>query len=214
MEGREKAIREETIGGSDLELWCNRSKLEKGGTEAAVVWKSNWNSKEWQTVKISLEQNKEIFDAEIWGISEAIKVAEQRSREVLHSLVISIFYDSQTTINNLREDHSSGGQALKRQIYQKTEWQVQQGYDISIRWIPGHSKIEGNEKADRAAKEAAGKGKVRTARWTSLAHVKCQITKEKKLQIHTWYQQKARERESNRRCFYIPCLKTQTPRQG
>ncbi len=120
VEGREKAIREGTIGGSDLELWCDGSKLEKGGTEAVVVWKSDWNSKEWQTVKVSLGQNKEIFDAEMWEISEAIKVAEQRSREVLHSLVISIFCDSQTTINNLREDHSSVGQKIKKQIYQKT----------------------------------------------------------------------------------------------
>lgn len=114
MEGREKAIREGTIGGSDLELWYDGSKLERGGTGAAVVWKSDWNSEDWQTVKVSLGQNKEIFDVEMWGISEAIKVAKQRSREVLHSLVISIFCNSQTTINNLREDHSSGGQALKR----------------------------------------------------------------------------------------------------
>lgn len=192
IEGREKAIRERTIGGPDLELWCDGSKLDKGGTGAAVVWKSDCDGEEWQTVKVSLGQKEEIFDAEMWGISKAIKVAEQKSREVLHSLVISIFCDSQTTINNLREDRSSGGQGIKRQIYQKTERLVQQGHDISIRWIPGHSKIEGNERADRAAKEAAGEGKVQTARWTSLAHIKRQITEEKKLQIYTWYQQKPR----------------------
>ncbi len=108
----------------------------------------------------------------MWGISKAITVAEQKTREIQHSLVISIFCDSQTAINNLREDHSSGGQVLKMQIYQKTEQLVQQGHNISIRWVPGHNKIEGNERADRAAKEAAGERKVRTARWTSLAHVK------------------------------------------
>ncbi len=54
VEEREKAIREGTIGRSDLKLWCDKSKLEKGGTRAAVVWKSDWNSKEWQMVKISL----------------------------------------------------------------------------------------------------------------------------------------------------------------
>lgn len=95
------------------------------------------------------------------------------------------------------------------QIYQKTEQLVQQGHEISIRWISGHNKIEGNERADRAAKKVAGEGKVRTARWTSLAHVKRQITEERKLQIYTQYQEKARERESNKLGFYIPCLKTQ-----
>ncbi len=56
-----------------------------------------------------------------WGISEVIKVAEQKARKIQQSLVISIFCDSQIAINNLREDHSSEGQALKMQVYQKTE---------------------------------------------------------------------------------------------
>ncbi len=63
------------------------------------------------------------------------------------------------------------------QVYQKTERLVQQGHNISIRWISAHNKIEGNERADRAAKEAASEGKVRTARWTSLAHVKRKLQK-------------------------------------
>ncbi len=37
VEGREKAIREGTTMGPDLELWCDGSKLDTGGTGAAVV---------------------------------------------------------------------------------------------------------------------------------------------------------------------------------
>lgn len=133
IEGREKVIHEETTRGLDLKLWCDGSKLDTASTGAAVVWKSNCKSQEWQTVKVSLGHNKEIFDAEMWGISKAVKVAEQRTKEVQNILVIGIFCDSQTAINNLREDHNSGGQALKMQIYQKTEWLVQQGHDISVR---------------------------------------------------------------------------------
>lgn len=59
------------------------------------------NSKEWQDRKASLGQNEEIFDAEMWGISEAVKVAEQRTRQVQQPLVISIFCDSHTIISNL-----------------------------------------------------------------------------------------------------------------
>ena len=117
-------------------------KLDTGGTGATVVWKSNCSGKEWQTIKVSIGQNKEIFDAEMWEISKAITVAEQKTREVQHSLVISIFCNSQTAINNLREDHSSGSQALKMQIYQKIEQLVQQGHNISIKWVPGHNKMK------------------------------------------------------------------------
>lgn len=35
------------------------------------------NSK-WQIQKITLGKNKDIFDAEIWGIFEAVKIAEQK----------------------------------------------------------------------------------------------------------------------------------------
>ena len=100
------------------------------------------------------------------------------------------------------------GQALKIQIYQKAKKLVQQGHSISIRWVPSHSGVEGNEKADKAAKEAASGERVRTAKWASLTHVKRQIQDEEKLQISIWHEEKTREREAGRRGYYIPCLKT------
>ena len=65
--------------------------------------------------------NKEIFDAEIWGISETFKVVEQKTEKIQQPWVISIFCDSQTVINNLRECGSYIIQALKMQIYQKSK---------------------------------------------------------------------------------------------
>ncbi len=97
------------------------------------------------------------------------------------------------------------GQALKLQIYQKAQKLVEQGHSVSVMWVPGHSGLEGNEREDKAAKEAALGGTVRTAKWTSLTHV---TTEEKKSQI-IWYGQKMREREASRRGFYIPCIKPQ-----
>ena len=90
------------VGIAYLKLWCDGSKLDKG-TGAAVVWKKEGASEEWQEKNVGLGLNKEIFDWEIWSISEAFKVEEQKTRKVRQLLVISVFCDSQTVINNLRK---------------------------------------------------------------------------------------------------------------
>ena len=95
------------------------------------------------------------------------------------------------------------------QIYQKSQGLVERGHSIFIRWIPGHSGVEGNERADRAAKEAALGRRVRIAKWTSLTHVRRSITEEKQSQIRNWHRGKMLERERNRRGFYIPSVKPQ-----
>lgn len=86
---------------------------------------------------------------------------------------------------------SKASQALKAQVYQKVEQLVQQRHKISVYWVPSHCGIEGNERADIAAKEAAGGGKIRTAKWTSLTHLKRRIAGKKKAQLSAWKDGKA-----------------------
>ena len=88
---------------------------------------------------------------------------------------------------------NKAGQALKVQIYQKVEQMGRQRHEISLCWVPSHCSIEGNEKADLAAKEAAGEEKIRTAEWTSLAHIKRRITEEKTAQLTAWHNQRLKE---------------------
>ena len=125
---RNRAILEAEAGMAHLKLWCDESKLDQG-TGAAVVWEKEGASEEWQEKKFGLGLNKEIFDAEMWGISEAFKVAEQKPRKVRQPWVISVLFHSQTVINNLRECGSCVSEALKMQIYQKAKKLVQQGHD-------------------------------------------------------------------------------------
>ncbi len=154
-------------------------------------------------------KNKEILDAEIWGISEATKVAERKCMRAKESLIISIFCDSQTAFNKLKVMDNKAGQALKAQIYQKVEQLVQQQHEISVCWIPSHCGIEGNEKADTAAKEAAKGERIRTAKWTSLSHLKKQITKGESAQLLAWHDQKTTDRERRKSGFYVSSPKTQ-----
>ncbi len=119
---------------------------------------------EWLTQKVTLGKNKEIFDAEMWGISEAVKIVEQMCLKTQQPLFISIFCDSQHAINRLKVLDCSAGQALKAQIYQKVDQLIRQRHELSLYWVPSHCKVEGNEKADQAAKEAARGGRLQTAR--------------------------------------------------
>lgn len=68
------AISEAKNDTSTLALWSDGSKVESGGAGAAVVWK-NLTSHKWEVCRISLGKNKEILDAELWGISQALKIA-------------------------------------------------------------------------------------------------------------------------------------------
>lgn len=52
--------------------------LGKAGTGAAVVWKKNRNSEEWQEPKTSLGQNKEIFDAEMWASPKLLRLQNKK----------------------------------------------------------------------------------------------------------------------------------------
>ena len=77
---------------------------------------------------------------------------------------ITVFSDSQTARKQLQGSNSNAGQALKMQIFKQTKELHTQGRELIVRWIPSHKGIEGNEQADKAAKEAAANERCQTAR--------------------------------------------------
>lgn len=85
----------------------------------------------------------------------------------------------------MKKDHSFKNLALKMQIYQTIEWLIQQRHNIFIKQIFIYNKIKKNERADKAAKKEASQKKIKTARQSSLAYIKPQIIKEKKLSVST-----------------------------
>lgn len=167
-----------------------------------MVWKKS-HTQGWNTYKISLGKNKENFYAELWGISEALKIAlkESLGRKIRK---VTIFSDSQTAMRELQTAKSNAGQALKAQICGQARQLQNRGGELTVRWIPGHKKIEGNERADRAAKDAAANGRSQTARWSSLAHVNWKINEAQRSEIHSWHEAKNEERERRSRNYYTP----------
>lgn len=79
---------------------------------------------------------------------------------------------------------------------------------MTTRWVPSHDKKEGNEQADKAAKEVTIGRKIGTAQWSSLAYINRNITETKKSDIRSWHRAKNEERESRNRSYWVPRLKT------
>jgi hypothetical protein len=67
----------------------------------------------------------------------------------------NIFSDSQAAIKALRNPRKQSGQSIINDILDEIDRLLLTGINLTIRWIPGHLDIEGNEKADEAAKKAA-----------------------------------------------------------
>ena len=76
IEDRNRVIFKAQGRKADFKLCCDGSKLDNARIGAAIVWKKDSIIEEWQERKVALGSNKKIFDAEMWGISEAFKIAE------------------------------------------------------------------------------------------------------------------------------------------
>jgi len=109
------------------------------------------------------ESRYNVFGAELTAISLATGMVDdnpQYTRCIIYS-------DSQAAIKAIIKPGQQSGQSIIREILDRIE-KLQQEREITftLTWIPGHMEIDGNERVDMAAKEAA-KGKGRIGRKTT-----------------------------------------------
>lgn len=90
IEYKNKAILGAKAGSGNLKLWCEVSQLENEGTGAAIVQETDGAKKKWQEQKVGLGLIKEIFDAEMWDSSKALKVAERKTQNDQQPWIINI----------------------------------------------------------------------------------------------------------------------------
>ena len=116
---------------------------------AGIAWKnSNWHKK-----CLALDNFKEIFNAELFTILEAFKIAIKVRRKNNY-ISLTIFSDSQTAILRILKDKLSPRQTLAVEIIRIAKMIIDKGVKVFIRWVLSHINIKGNEKADFLAKKA------------------------------------------------------------
>ena len=169
-----------------------------------MIWK-NARANSWKSCKLALGKNKKVLDVELWGLSEALGIALKETA-LRNPYKVIVFSDSQTAIKKLQESISGTGQALRAQLVKRAKLLQTRGSEVTIQWVPSYSKVEGNKQANKAAKEAAIRGKA-TAKCSSLVYINQYKVVAKKSEILSWHQAKNKERESRNHSYYIPRLK-------
>jgi len=144
-----EAARKERDG---LVLWTDGSRKEDEWVGCAVVWKEErWNKR-----RVHLGRQKEAFDAEMYAMSEAVKIANEicRRKEVRR---VTIFTDSQATLRRIQSDEPGPGQVLALRTMNWESELTDKNIQVEYRWVPAHKGVEGNEEADQQATKAAYK---------------------------------------------------------
>src|SRR4029077_10791816 len=78
------------------------------------------------------------------------------------------------------------GQALAIRAHRAAQTIRNRGQKVTVQWVPGHSGIEGNERADQAAKRAAGKCPRGETVGLSLAFVRRMTSEARKKNRNDW----------------------------
>jgi ribonuclease HI len=97
-----------------------------------------------------------IYAAELQGINLALEMACTSTVAGNGHKRITVFTDNQAAIRSLTRPEGKSAAYIVRQIVRKVEQLRKTGIAMDVRWVPAHEGIDGNEAADRAAKEATG----------------------------------------------------------
>ena len=93
-----------------------------------------------------------MFGAEVYAIAQAIEVIDQRQERV-HQY--TIFVDSTSAVGRIRTDAIGLGQSFGIAAIEGCSRVMSRDSEITVRWVPAHNGVPGNEKADEYAKAAA-----------------------------------------------------------
>ncbi|KAI9043959.1 ribonuclease H family protein [Aspergillus affinis] len=146
IEGAEEAVQaHDRVCREDRQIWYTDGSGYQGMVGAAAV---SIRAERTARKHLGTELDSTVYVGELEGARMALDRAKPTP--------ITVFSDSQAAIQAVRNPGRPSGQYALRAIYGWIRALRSEGLEIAeLRWIPAHIGVEGNEKADKAAKETA-----------------------------------------------------------
>lgn len=148
-----------------LIIWTDGSQRESR-SGFAVVWRDPSENNEWDSRVFRLDAKFNNNIAELFAVLEGVKFAFRRCQEDTSISKVIFYTDSQFVLELLQSYHvrpiaQRGG--LSRQLelaeIKKCVEEIDIfGNEVVFRWVPGHSKVPGNVRADHLASQASKTG--------------------------------------------------------
>lgn len=136
----------------------------KKSSGAAVVFQAD-DGQDWQERVFPLPSESDAFTAEMAAISEGLAVALSqtliRPAGVRKVVIFSDCPQALRRVNELRQHIfseewlSRETNSVIRKLITRSQYFGKLGISVELRWVPAHSGVEGNERADTAARSAA-----------------------------------------------------------
>ena len=105
---------------------------------------------------LGTDQQYNVHAGELTGFHLGLQILNQITQTGTDTFEkCNIYSDSQAAIKTLINSQKSGQAIIKDFLDEVDHLLHQHNIKIGIFWIPGHEEIHGNEKADKAANEAA-----------------------------------------------------------
>lgn len=134
-----------SLGNDGLVLYTDGSKLEGRVGGAVTCWSDRC---EVRHTRFRLENYCSVFQAELCAILRALQLAEGRGESAF-----SIASDSRSSLEAVSDPNSL--HPLVAEIKELIVRLGQEGKAVTLYWVKAHCGIEGNERADELAKQAA-----------------------------------------------------------
>ncbi|PSR73744.1 hypothetical protein PHLCEN_2v10434 [Hermanssonia centrifuga] len=136
-----------------IRVYTDGSDVDGGVGAAAVLYKPG--RRQVKTLQYHLGPSTEhtVYEAEVVALILGMELIRQESSVRNVSLAV----DNQAAVSASRSSRSAPGHYLMDKFHRlKARVKLKhRGAKITVRWVPGHMGIKGNEAADRRAKEAA-----------------------------------------------------------